>query len=314
MKKTIFILTLISAIALAQNTNSINYETLANEKKIVMETIDTLKNLQMDMLIYDISSFSFTEYKSSGENILDEIEENNQSKSVALKNMVLANKNRYYLKNNINISKKTFLDGNSLEIGTNISYINAMLERNKINAVDLGIDLKTNIADYKLNILTSHNFNYTNIWYYRNFKQDYMAINGSILINANIGEKFFLEPGLRATYNYNLKSKLLDQNDDSIVLNPSINYSIGAYAKIGYNFGDENKYRISFMYGIDKKLNNVNNYEIFSKKLNMKAKNNISHDVEVRFEMQIKEQHNLIMSGGMKGNNFKGGITYKYSW
>lgn len=311
MKKTILFLISLNVLSFA---NTINYETLANEKKYVMNMVDKFKNIQMNAVNYENTGLIHNDSNTSGENILDELEDESLNKIVGIRSYVIANKDMYYLNNRLNFGNRFIIDGNTVEIDGNVGYINGLINKNKLNGVDLGVDFKTTLTDYKLNFSTINKFNYTNIKYEKGFNQDYLSLLGSANIKMRIGEKFFVEPGLRVAYNYNLKSKVLDQNNDKIELDPTLNYSIGGFARLGYIFGDENKYKVSIAYGIDKKLNNANQYKIYNKKIVMKQDNYISHDFETTLEMKIKEKHNLVFSVGYVDKGVKGGISYQYNW
>lgn len=311
MKKVILFLVSLNFLSFS---NTINYETLSNEKKYVMDMVNKLKNIQINSINYENSSLIHSDDNTSGENIIYDLEDEILNKRIGVKSYVIANKNKYYFNNSINFGNKFIIEGNTMEIGGNIGYLNGIIDKNKLNGIDFGLDLKAGLADYKLNFSTINKFNYTNIKYEKNFNQNYFSLLGAANIKMRLGEKFFVEPGLRFAYDYNLKSKILDHNNDKIELLPSLNYSIGGFARLGYIFGAENNFKISFAYGIDKKLNNLNNFKIYDKKVLMKADNYILHDIETTFEMKIKEKHNLVLSIGYIDKNAKGGISYKYNW
>lgn len=311
MKKIYLLCLVLSSVSIAEG---IKYETLDEEKKYVIDTSDKLRDLQIKSINYELSNFNVSSEKTSGENFLESIEDENSKYEIGNNTYFIGNKDEYNINTKFNFGKVFDFEGNNATLGLNMGYVNGKINNNKLNGVNVGIYAKSYMPDYKLKINTEHKFNYTNVEYEKAFKQNYLGVYGGIDIRTSLGSTFFVEPGVRASYTFNLDSNVLDQNEDKIELKKGINASIGGLARIGYIFGKENKFKLSLGYSLDKRLNNLNKYNIFNKNVEKPANNYITHDVDMQFDVNLKEKHKFSLSVGKNTGGYKGGLSYNYIW
>lgn len=311
MKKLLF-LSLITTLGFA---STVNYENLSEEKKIVMETIDEFRNMQIKAFNYELSNYKFTNLKSSGQNFIDSLDEKNSKYNIGTFTNFVGDKNKYNINTNINFSKAIDYEGNKTMFGATVGYTNSLINSNKINGINLGLNASAYIPDFKVRINTEHKFNYSIIDYNKNFKQNYMGIIGGLDFRLHFGKKYFVEPGLRASYTYNLKSEVRDQNNSLVKLVPSFNYNIGAFLRAGILFETKNKYKLSIGYAFDKRLKNSNKYEIFSREIiNKKEDNYMVHSGDILVEMLFKDKHKLSLSLGKLSQAYSATLGYNYEW
>lgn len=308
MKKIVFLM-IMASVCMGQE---IKYETLDDSKKDVIKFVDNLRNLQIHSLNYEISNFDEMSNRTSGEAFIDSLEDEKGKFGIGNNTYFLGNKNVYNIHSNVQLDKILNYDGTQVLIGGILGYVNGKIEKEKLNGVDVGIVAKTYVPDYKIKIKTEHKFNYTNVKYFKGFEQNYLGVVGGVDLRTTIGKNMFIEPLIRASYTYNFKSKVKDQNDDTVKLKPNFNFSVGGGVRVGYNFND--KYRLSLGYALDKRLKNKNSYELYDKHVNINENNYFYHDVDLQFELNLKEKHKFIASIGKISKGFKGGMSYKYEW
>ena len=118
MKKLLF-LSLITTLGFA---STVNYESLSEEKKIVMETIDEFRNMQIKAFNYELSNYKFTNLKSSGQNFIDSLDEKNSKYNIGTFTNFVGDKNKYNINTNINFSKALDYEGNKTMFGACLLY------------------------------------------------------------------------------------------------------------------------------------------------------------------------------------------------
>lgn len=307
--KKIIILMLLTNFSMAE---TINYKSLDESKKDVMKTTDILRDIQIHSMNYELSNFDTVTKLNGGEAFINSLEDDNSKLNVGNITYFIGNKNQYNINTKILLNKISNYEGTEVNLATTAGYVNGKVDNEKINGVNVGILAKTIIPEYKVKISTEHKLNYTNVKYSKGYFQNYLGVIGGLDFRATIGDKLFIEPGIRASYTYNFKGKVEDHNKDIIKLNPNINASIGGLIRLGYNIND--KFRLSLGYALDKRIYNNNKYELYDKKIVKDANNYILHDVDLQFEMNMKEKHKFTASVGKVNKGFKGGMSYKYEW
>ncbi len=308
MKKIIFLM-IVTSVCMAEE---IKYETLDNSKKNGIELTDKLRDLQIHSLNYEISNFDEMSNQTLGESFIESLEDENGKFRIGNATYFLGNKNKYNIHSNVYLDKILNYEGTQVSFGAILGYVNGKIEQEKLNGVDVGFLAKSYIPDYKIKVNTEHKFNYTNVKYFKGFEQNYLGLVGGIDLRTTVGKSLYIEPLVRASYTYNFKSKLKDQNTDIIELKPNFNFSVGGGVRVGYNFND--KYRLSLGYVLDKRLKNKNSYKIFNNPVTMNENNYFNHDVDLQFELNLKEKHKITASIGKISKGFKGGMSYKYEW
>lgn len=308
MKKMVFFM-MVSCVCVAE---SISYKGMGNEKKYVIDTTDEMRDLQIQSQNYGMM-FDAMSNLTSGQTFIENMEDEKGKISIGNSTYFLGNKDKYNIVTSIKMDKIMNYEDMQFLVGGDISYVNGKIKNDKMNGMNLGVNAKIYVPEYKFKLKMEQKLNYTNIKYKENFVQNYLGLVGGIDLKTTIGKNFFIEPIIRANYTYSFKVSVKDQNNDEIKILPNINFSVGGGARIGYNFND--KIRVSVGYIADKRLNNENKYKIYDKEIiNKEANNYLFHDADLQIEMNLKEKHKFLCSIGKISKGFKGGMSYKYEW
>ncbi|WP_067143256.1 hypothetical protein [Oceanivirga salmonicida] len=294
----------------------IDFENLSDSKKDVFIVNEAHKSFIMRANNYEVSNLMDIENnKSSGENFLEVLEDNNKKIKAQTNMFTLCNKGKCMIKTIVNVDKKEIIEDNPMEVGASVAYAYSNISKNNLNNIDIGINFKFKIPDYKLLLKLKQDFNYTNMKYVREFKQNYYGLSGAANISTSIGNKFFVEPELRVAYAYNFKGKVLDQNNDEITLNGKLDGSLGAGLKVGYMFGEKIKFKLSLGYSFDKEFYSMNDrYRMFNKEVIKNSPEDINHSVIGSIKINIKDKHNIKILFGKSSKVYTAGLLYSTNW
>lgn len=311
MKKYLYIFTLLSIIGVSKTTD---YNRLHESKKYVMKLNDKQKDFFIDSLFYEINTFGNINIEKSGENYINYLEDKKQNLLVENRTYTIGDKDKIYVSTKFNMSKKIPAYGNIARAGLILGYNHFKHMNDKTNGMSLGINLSFKLSDLSLLFLTQHEVNYNHLEYEKKFTGEYIGISGIASMKALLGNSFFIEPSLTAGYVANFRTETLDMNKDLIVMKPSINFLLGGSSKIGYIFGNDVKVKIYAEYSVNKRLKNKNDYEIYGKQVIKNEDNYLTHGFSAGADINIKNNHNIILNFGRDLKAYKGGLSYRFNW
>lgn len=296
-------------------SNVINFEGLHSSKKIPFILNDNIRTYTKDLLNIELNQTLINNDNTSGWNLVDIIDEEVEEYGVEIRNTVIANQNTHLFKSKILFNLTRFAEDIPIEFAGLISYINSGFKNSaNINGVGGGLEFKIKIPDYNIYGITQHNIEYQNIRYNR-YIQDNILVSGGINIKTFFGDSFYISPRLLASYFFSIKNSFKDANNDKIEILPKLSYDLGASIRVGYMYSEDFKLDISIGYMVDKKMNNVGKYRIFTRDL-LKEKNDyLGHIIDAILSISFKDYHKLSASIGVNyQENIKGLASLNYSY
>ena len=311
MKKYLYIFTLLSIVVFARTTD---YNRLYENKKYVMKLNDNQKDFFIDSLFYEINTFGNINIQKSGENYINYLEDKKQNILVENRTYTIGDKDKMLVSTKFNMSKKIHAYGNIARAGLIIGYNHFKHINDKTNGMSLGINLSFKLSDLNILFITQHEVNYNQLEYEKNFTGEYLGVTGIASVKALLGSSFFIEPALNAGYVANFRTETLDMNKDKIVMKPTISFLVGGSSKIGYVFGDDVKVKIYAEYSVNKRLKNKNDYEIYDRQVIKDENNYLTHGFSAGADINIKNNHNIVLNFGRDIKAYKGGLSYKFIW
>lgn len=298
------------------SAGTIDYNRLYERKKVFMKLNDTQKDYQMESLIYEADIYEgIMETKTSGENYIDFLDDKKTKNIFAkFKTYSLGNKEKYFVGAKFAVIKPITFYGNKIQAGVVIGYNHLNNLDDKSNGISIGANAKYTVSDIKLQFFTQHELNYNYQQFHNGFNNHYLGVSGVINARGLFGKKFFVEPSLNLAYSFNFKRSVLDQNKDKIIMHPSINLIAGGGLKAGYKFLENPKVKLYISYGLNKKINIKNKYEIYGKSVIMPDNSKISHYFDIGSDILINEIHKVSLSVGILTGGYRGGASYQFEW
>lgn len=252
---------------------------------------------------------------NEGVNFIESLNTENAKLNFEIAEDYYFNKNDKILNNKIGVTNISYLEDVPIELGFVGGYYKNFNEKLDDNSFSIGIIARSNIVQSNLKISTKNDFVYSKIKTPKIDEIPYYLFSGAVNLSTKLGEQIYIEPSAIVGYGYNLESQLIDKenNETKINIKKTLNTLFGAGVKLGFENGQEIKYKGDISARVIKPINNKNDYVIFNKDLQTTT-DNLILNYNAQLGLEIKKNHKIKAIGGKINDKYLVGLSYKYYW